>query len=89
VVVDVFLTSTAVVLNHFAEEGQIQTYDFVREPHKKNYHKSIDTLCFIALTKSVAQIIEVLLIDTTYRKESVPSKNQTLSSYRVYISPTE
>jgi len=23
-----------VVLNHFAEGSQIQTYDFVREPHK-------------------------------------------------------
>jgi len=44
-----------------------------------DYHKSIHTFCFIALTKSVTQIIEVLLMDTTYRKESFPSKNQTLS----------
>jgi len=50
-VVNVFL------FNHFAEGSRIQTYDFVREPHKKNYHKSIDTFCFIALTKSVTQII--------------------------------
>jgi len=35
VVVNVFLTSTTVVLNHFAEGSHIQTYDFVREPHKK------------------------------------------------------
>jgi len=26
-------TSTTGVLNHFAEASQIQTYDFVREPH--------------------------------------------------------
>jgi len=36
VVFDFFLTSTTVVLKHFAEGSQIQTYDFVREPHKKN-----------------------------------------------------
>jgi len=35
VVVNVFLTSTKVVLNHFTEWSQIQTYDFVREPHYK------------------------------------------------------
>ena len=56
-VVNVFLTSTTVVLNHFAEGSHIQTYDFVREPHKKNYHKSIDTFFFIAPTKFVTQII--------------------------------
>ena len=39
------------VLNRFPEGSQIQTYDFVRD--KKLYHKSIDTFCFIALTKSV------------------------------------
>jgi len=32
-VVDVFLTSTTVVLIHFAEGCQIQTYDLAREPH--------------------------------------------------------
>jgi len=35
VVVKVFLTSTTVVLNHFAEGRKIQMYGFVREPHKK------------------------------------------------------
>jgi len=90
VVVNVFITSTTVVLNHFAEGSQIQTYNFVSEPHKKNYHKSVDTFCFIALTKSLLhKLLEVLLIDTTYRKESFPSKNQTLSSYIGYISPTK
>jgi len=35
VVVDVFLTSsTTVFLNHLAEASQIQTCEFVREPHK-------------------------------------------------------
>jgi len=48
VVVNVFLSSTTVVLNHFAEENQIQTYNLVREPHKKFYHKSIEKICFIA-----------------------------------------
>jgi len=36
-----------VVLNLFAERSQIQTYEFVRKSHKKCYHKSIDTFCFI------------------------------------------
>jgi len=45
------------VLNHFAEVRQIQTYDFVREPLKKTHHKSTDTFCFIALTKSDIQNI--------------------------------
>jgi len=57
VVVNVFLTSTTMVLKHFAEGSQIQIYDFVREPHKQIYHKSMDTFCFIALTKSVTQSI--------------------------------
>jgi len=35
VVVSVFLTSTTMVLNHFAEGSQIQTNDFVRKPHKQ------------------------------------------------------
>jgi len=33
VVVNAFLTSTTVVLNYFAKWSQIQTYNFVREPH--------------------------------------------------------
>jgi len=33
VVVKVFLTSTTVVLNHFAEVSQFQTYNFFRQPH--------------------------------------------------------
>jgi len=57
VVVNIFLTSTTVVLNHFVEGSQMQTYDFVREPHKKFCHKSIDTFCFIALTRSATQNI--------------------------------
>ena len=58
-IVNVFLTFTTVVLNHFAEGSQIQAYNFVREP-QKIYHKSIDTFCFIALTKSVTQNIRVV-----------------------------
>jgi len=37
VVANVFFTSAAVVLNHFAEGSQIQTYNFVREP-QVNWH---------------------------------------------------
>jgi len=35
VVVNFFLTSTTVVLNQFAQGSQIQTYDFVGEPHQR------------------------------------------------------
>jgi len=34
VVVDVFITSTTVVLNHFAEGSQIQTYEFLKSRTK-------------------------------------------------------
>jgi len=35
VAVNVFLTSsTTAFLNHLADASQIQTYEFVREPHK-------------------------------------------------------
>jgi len=51
--VNVFLTSTTVVFNHFAEGSKIQTYEFVWGPYKTIYHESIHTFCFIALRKSV------------------------------------
>jgi len=47
VVVNVFLTSTTVVLNHFAEGSRIQTYDFVGEPHKKI--TTSQSTCFVLL----------------------------------------
>jgi len=52
-----WLPTTA--LNHFDEGNQMQTYDLVREPHKKFYHvhKSNGMFCFIALAKSVTQNI--------------------------------
>jgi len=56
VVVNVFLTSATVVLNHFTEGSQIQTYDFVREPHTI-FTTSIDKFSFIALSKSITQNI--------------------------------
>jgi len=72
-----------VVLNHFAEESQIQTYDLVRGSHK-NFATSQLT-CFVLLHKRslLHKILEVLLKDTVYRKESFPAKNQTRSPYRV------
>ena len=78
-VVSVFLTSTTVVFNHFAEGSQIQTYDFVRKPHKQillqaNWHVlfycTIDMFCFSLLHK----ILEVLLKGAASRKESIRSK---------------
>jgi len=36
VIVNAFLTSTTVVLNHFAEGSQIQTYEFL-ESRTKNF----------------------------------------------------
>jgi len=48
VVVNVFLTSTTVVLNQFAEGSQIQTCKFLESRTKKIYHKTIYTFCFIA-----------------------------------------
>ena len=41
------------VLNHFAEGSQIQTYEFLESCTKKIYHKTSDTFCFIVLTMSV------------------------------------
>jgi len=39
VAVNIFLTSTNVVLTHFSEGSQFQNYDSVRELHKKFHHK--------------------------------------------------
>ena len=61
------------ILNHFIEGSQIQTYNFVREPYKKFYHKSIDTFSLIAQSL-LHKILEVLLEETAYWKESFPSK---------------
>jgi len=74
VVVNVFLISTSVVLNHFAEGSQIQTYNFFREPHKKFHHKSIDTFVLLHWRSWLHKILEVLLKDAVYRKEPFPSK---------------
>jgi len=77
VVVTVFIASATVVLKHFAERSQIQTFDFVGEMYKKFYHKSIDIFCFIALANLLHKLLEVLLKDTAYGKESFPSKALT------------
>jgi len=55
VVVNIFLTSTTVVLNHFVEWSRIQTYKFLDSRTRKFYNKTIDKFCFIVLTKSVTQ----------------------------------
>jgi len=59
------------------------------EPHKKFYHESIDWFCFIALTKSVTQNIRCYWKTLSIERNPSPAKNQTLSSCRVYISPTK
>jgi len=42
-----------VVLKHFAEGSQIQTYEFLESSTKEFYHKTVDIFCFIVLTMSV------------------------------------
>jgi len=46
---------------------------------------------FVSLHKRslLHKLLEVLLKDTAYPKECFPATNQTLSSYRVYISLTK
>jgi len=44
-----YFTSTTVVLNHFVEGSQIQTYNLVREPHSK-FNTSQLRRFFIALS---------------------------------------
>jgi len=70
------------VLNHFAEGSHIQIYDFVRKPHKKIYHKSIDTFCFIVLTKSGAQNIKGVTERHCLTK-GILSQQNIRHSYRV------
>jgi len=53
VAVNVFFTSTTVVLHHFAEGSQIQTYEFLKSRTKNFTTKELTR--FIALTKSVTQ----------------------------------
>jgi len=55
-----------------------------------NHHKSIDTFSFIALGKSVTQNIKSCYWKTLpIERNPFPAMNQTLSSYRVHISPTK
>jgi len=86
VVVNIFPASTTVGLNHFAEGNQIQTYDLVRKPHKKFYQQSIDTFCFIALASLLYKILQVLLKDTVYRKESFPRKESDTKLLQQWFS---
>jgi len=46
-----------VVLKHFAERAKSRPTIMLESRTKTFYHKSIDTFCFIALTKSVTQNI--------------------------------
>ena len=62
--VNVFLTSTTAVINHFAEGSQIQTYTILLEKRKEN----------LPHVNLLHKILEVLLKDTVYWKESFPSK---------------
>jgi len=54
--VNVFLTSTTAVINHFAEGSQIQTYTILLEKRKEN----------LPHVNLLHKILEVLLKDTVY-----------------------
>jgi len=59
-----FSQSPSVVFNLFAEGNQIQTYDFVGEPHKKfSTQFNFNTFCFIAERSLLHKILDVLLKD--------------------------
>ena len=57
-VVKLFCISATVVLNHFAVQGAKSRPTILLDSRTKIFcHKSIDTFCFFALTKSVSQNI--------------------------------
>jgi len=58
---------------------------------KNFFHKPIDTFCFIALAKSVTQNMRGVTDRQTLPNERnpFPAKNQTPSSYTVYVSPAK
>jgi len=103
VVVNVFLISTIVVLNHFAKEIKYRPTILLESRIKNlpqvNWHVLFCCTNEVCYTSLEVLLKDITLWDTTfwslrfdsYRKESFPSKNQTLSSYRVglYISPTK
>jgi len=50
-------------------------------------HKSIDTSCFTAITKSVTQNIRGVTENTAYRKESFPRKeSDTMLFHSMYFA---
>jgi len=57
VVVSVFLTSTTVVLNISLKGAKVRPTILLESCTENFYHKSIDTFCFLAPTKSVTQNI--------------------------------
>jgi len=59
-----FSQSPSVVFNLFAEGNQIQTYDFVGEPHKKfSTQFNFNTFCFTAERSLLHKILDVSLKD--------------------------
>jgi len=74
VVVHIFLTFTTVILNHFAEGSQIQTYEFLESRTKKFTTRQLTRLVLLHKRSLLHKISEVLLKDTAHPKWSFPSK---------------
>jgi len=90
VVVNVFLTSTTAVLNHFVEGSQIQTYDFVREPHKKKLPQvNWRVLFYCTNEKSVTQIIRCVTVRHYLSQGILSQQESDTKLLLVYISPTK
>jgi len=89
VAVNVFLTSTTVVLKHFAEGSQVQTYEFLESRTKKIYHKTIDTFFLIVLTMSVTPNFRCYWKTLPIERNPFLQQRFRQISYRVYISPTK
>ena len=73
-VVNVFLTSTTVVLINFAEGAKSRPTILLESCTKIFYRKSIDTFCFSALKKSVAHNIEGITEKHCLSEEILSSK---------------
>jgi len=80
VAVNVFLTSATVVLNHFAEGGQIQTYEFLESRTKIITTRQLTHFVLLYYRCLLHQILEVLLKDTAHRKESIATSQMSITS---------
>jgi len=63
-----------VVFNHFAERAKCRPTVLLDSRTNNFYHKSIDTFCFVALKKSVAQNIRGVTERHCVSKGILPSQ---------------